>query len=108
MSRNSRSYAGAALLAAWISIPAVAQAQASTAERSLMNHVGWDPRSHTGEHQPASSLGTGEQSPGSRALRNTVGAIRFIGSETGAADSGSPTPEQALLGQSRRNTRKKN
>ena len=40
MSRNSRSYARAALVTAWLSIPAAAYAQTSGAERSLMNRVG--------------------------------------------------------------------
>lgn len=98
MSRNSRSYAGAALLAACMSLPAMAHAQTSAAERSLMNRVGPDPRSLVGEHQPASTRGTDDQSQASRALLGTVGPIRFAGPETGTADSGFPTPEQALLG----------
>lgn len=109
MSRNSRSYAGAALLAAWMSIPAMVHAQTSAAERSLMNRVGPEPRSQVGEHQPASTRGTADQSQASRALLGTVGAIRFAGSETGLADSGLRTPEQALLGQpARPKTRKEN
>jgi hypothetical protein len=99
MSRNSRSYAGAALLAAWMSIPAMAQAQTSAAERGLMNRVGPNLRSQVGEHQPASTRGTGDQSQASRALLGTVGPIRFAVSETGTAVSGFPAPEQALLGQ---------
>jgi hypothetical protein len=99
MSRNPRSYAGAALLAALMSIPAMAHAQTSAAERSLMNRISPEPRSQVGEHQPASTRGTGDQSQASRALLGTVGAIRFARSETGVADSGFPTQEQALLGQ---------
>lgn len=99
MSKNSRSYAGAALLAACMSIPAMAQAQTSAGDRSLMNRVGLESRSQVGERHPASIRGTGDQSQASRALQGTVGAIRFAGLETEAADSGLPTPEQALLGQ---------
>lgn len=109
MLKNSRSYAGAALLAACMSIPAMAHAQASAAERSLMNRVGPEPRAPVGEHQPASTRGTDDRSQAPRALLGTVGAIRFAGPETGAADSGFPTPEQALLGQTvRPKTRKGN
>ena len=109
MSRNSRGYAGAALLAAWMSIPAMAHAQASAAERSLMNRVGPESRTLVGEYQPASTRGTDDQSQASRALLGTVGAIRLAGPETRTAESGFPTPEQALLGQTvRPKTRKGN
>ncbi len=109
MSMNSRSYAGAALLAAWMSIPAMVHAQTSATERSLMNRISPELRSQVGEHQPAATRGTGDQSQASRALLGTAGTIRFAVSETGAADSGFPTPEQALLGQpARPRTRKEN
>ena len=99
MSRNSRSYAGAALLAAWMSIPVMAHAQTSAAERSLMNQVRLEPRSQVGEHQQASPEGRSDQSQASRALLGTVGAIPFAGSEMEATGPGFPTPEQMLLGQ---------
>lgn len=109
MSLNSRSYAGAALLAASMSIPAMAHAQVGVAERSLMNRVGLEPRSQTSVHQPGSAPGSGYESQASRALQGTVVAIRFAGSETAMADSGVPTAEQALLGQAPRpKTRKEN
>lgn len=94
----SRGYAVAALLAASMSIPAMVHAQTSAAERSLMNRVGLEPRSGLGEPQPASTLGTGGPSQASRALLGTVGTIRLAGLEAGAAESGVPAPEQALLG----------
>lgn len=110
MSTNSRSYAGAALLAAWMSIPAMVHAQTSATERSLMNRTSPVPPGQVGDYyQPASPRGTGDESQASRALLGTVGAIRFAGSDTGAAGSGFPTPEQALLGQpARPATRKEN
>jgi hypothetical protein len=100
MSRNSRKYAGAALLAALMSIPVVAQAQTSAAERSLMNQVDTKSPSQVGEHDRASTLETGDQSQASRALLGTVAATRFAGAEARAADSGFPTPELVLLGHS--------
>jgi len=99
MSRNSRRYAGAALVAAWISIPAAAHAQTSAVERSLMNRIGPEARAPVGEYRPAWTRGAGDQSQGSRALLGTVGAIRLARAEPGAAGSGSPTPVEALLGQ---------
>jgi hypothetical protein len=109
MSRSSRSFAGAALLAAWMSIPAMAQAQSSAAEQSLMNRVGPGLHYQAGEHQPASTRGTGDQSQAARALLGTVSPISLAGSETGAADSRFPVPEHALLGQPPRpRTRKEN
>ena len=79
MSRNSRSFTGTALLAALMSIPAMAHAQTSSAEKSLMNRVSPDPQSQIGEHQPVSTRGAGDQSLASRALQGTVGAIQFTG-----------------------------
>lgn len=109
MSRNSRSYAGTALLAACMSIPAMAHAQTSAMERSLMNRVGPEAPSLVGVHQPASTRGTDGQSQASRALLGAVGAIQFAGPETVTADPGFPTSEQALLGQMvRPKTRKGN
>ena len=99
MSSNSRRHAGAALFAAWISIPAVAHAQTSAVERSLMNRIGPEARAPVGEYRPASTRGAGDQSQGSRALLGTVAAIRLAEAEPGAADSGFPTPSEALLGQ---------
>lgn len=98
MSRNSRTYTGAALLVAWMSIPAIMHAQTGAAERSLMNRVGLELRSQAREQGPAATRGPGDQSQAPRALLGTVGTIRFAGWETGAADSGFQTPEQALLG----------
>ena len=109
MSRNSRSYAGAALLTAWLAIPATAQAQTSAAERSLMNQVGPALRGQIGVQQLIATGGAGEQMQASQALQGTVGAIRLPVSETGAADAAFPTAEQALLGQvTRARTRKEN
>lgn len=107
MLRNSRSYAGAALLAMLMSIPAMAQAQTSTAERGLMNWVGLELRSQLGGH-PAATGDTGDQLQGSRALLGAVTPIWFVASETGT-EPGFSTPEQALLGQpARPRTRKEN
>jgi hypothetical protein len=92
-----------------MSIPAMVHAQTSATERSLMNRTSPVPPGQIGEHQPASTHGTGDESQASRALLGTVGAIQFAGSETVVAGSGFPTPEQALLGQpARPATRKEN
>lgn len=98
MSRNSRSYARAALVAAWLTIPAAAHAQTSGAERSLMNRVGVELRAQVVTHQPGSTRRTTGDSEGSRALLGTVGASRFDGLETGETGPGYPTREEALLG----------
>jgi hypothetical protein len=82
-----------------MSIPVMAHAQTSAAERSLMNQVRLEPRSQVGEHQQASRGGRSDQSQASRALLGTVGASPFAGSEMEATGSGFPTPEQLLLGQ---------
>ena len=82
MSRNSRSYAVTALLAACMSILATAHAQTSAMERSLLNRVGPEAPSLVGVHQPASTRGTHGQSQASRALLGAVGAIQFAGPET--------------------------
>lgn len=109
MRNKSRSFAGAALLAAWMSIPASAYAQTSAGERSLMNRISPEFPSQAGERRPASASETGDYSQASRALLGSVDAIRFARSDTGAADPGFPTPEQALLGQpARRKTRHEN
>lgn len=97
MLKNPRSYAGAALLAVSVLIPAIAHAQTSAAERSLMNRVGYEFGIQVGERQSASTRGPGHQSQASRALLGTVGTSPFAGLEP-AAISGFPTPEQALLG----------
>jgi len=102
MSRNLRSYAGAALLAAWMSIPAMMHAQTNATERSLMNRISPEPRTLVGEHQPASTRRADDQSQASRALLGTTDAIWSAGPRTGTAHSGLPTPEQALLGQAAR------
>jgi lactam utilization protein B len=100
MSRNSRSYTGAALVVAWMAIPAVVHAQRTVAERSLMNQAGSELRSEIGAQQPVETDGVGDHSQGSRALLGTVDAIRLDVSEPGVTDYGFPTAEQALLGRS--------
>ena len=95
----SRSYAGAALLAACMAIPAMAQAQAGMADRILMNRVGPELQGQAGAHQSGATRKTDDQSQASRALLGTVDAIRLAVSEPGAAESRFPTAEQALLGQ---------
>jgi hypothetical protein len=102
MSRISRGCAGAMLLAACMAIPAMAQAQASMADRILMNRIGPEFRGQVGANQPGATRKTDDHSQASRALLGTVDAIRLTASEPGAAESRFPTAEQALLGQSAR------
>jgi hypothetical protein len=104
MSRHSRGYTAAALLAALMAIPAMAQAQTSVAEKSLMNRVGREARDQAGQHQPVARGGTGDRSQASRALLGTVGAVGFAAREAEGAYSGSPGSEQALLGRPARST----
>jgi hypothetical protein len=100
MSRTSRSYAGAALVVAWMAIPVLAQAQTGAAERGLMNLIVPDLTSQVSEHEPGATPETGEPSQASRALLGAVSPIGFAASEkAGVADVGFPTPGQALLGQ---------
>lgn len=98
MSRNSRRFAGAALFAAWMSIPAVAQAQAGTAERSLMNRVAPELRSQVGKYQSGVARGIRDQALAARALMGTTGELRYVMSNTGSADAGFPSAELALTG----------
>jgi hypothetical protein len=98
MSPHSRGYTATALLAALMAIPAMAQAQTGAAEKSLMNRVTRDVRGPVAEHQAVAIRGDGDRSQGARALLGTVGAVQFGERDGGAADSGAPSPEQALLG----------
>lgn len=99
MSRISRSYAGAALLVACMAIPAMAQAQTSSADRALMNRVGPELRGQVGAQHPGATRKVGDQSLASRALLGTVDAMRLDVSDSGAGAWRFPTAEQALLGQ---------
>ena len=109
MSRNSRSYAGAALLAAWMSIPAMVHAQTSATERSLLNRISPDPRSQVGEHQPGmdprdrrpvagfpSALGH-SRCDSVRRVRNRGGGFRFSDPGTGAARPAGPADPKGEL-----------
>jgi hypothetical protein len=95
MSSKSRSYTGAALLAACMSIPSLVQAQTSTAEQGLMNRVGPGFRSQINEHQLAAIRPSGDQAQASRALLGTIDPVRVTVSD----DYSLFTSEQALLGQ---------
>jgi hypothetical protein len=108
MSRTSRSYAGAALVVAWMAIPALVQAQTGVAERGLMNLIVPDLTSQVSEQEPAATPETGEPSQASRALLGAVGPVGFAASEKAeVADVGFPTAGQALLGRpTRPQTRK--
>jgi hypothetical protein len=98
MSRISRSYAGAAFLVACMAIPAMGQAQTSSADRALMNRVGPELRGQVGAQRPGATRKVGDQSLASRALLGTVDASPLVVSEPDAADTRFPTAEQALLG----------
>jgi hypothetical protein len=102
MLSKSRNHAGAALLAAWISIPAMVEAQATAAEQGLMNRVGPELPRPLGEHPASAARAGDDHGLASRALLGTGGAIRFGGGERVVADLGSPSPEQALRGQAAR------
>jgi hypothetical protein len=95
MSSNSRSYAGVVLLAACMSIPSMAQAQASTAEQGLMNRVGLGLPSVFNEQEPGATRPLSGQTQSSRALLGTIQPVRVRVSE----DFSLLTSEQALLGQ---------
>ena len=101
MSNRSRSCAGAAFLTVLISIPAMAQAQASVAERSLMNRrAGTELATRMGETwTSAESPRTVDQEQASRALLGTVGAVVLTPRAEGVAGGRFPTPEEALLGE---------
>ena len=99
MSRISPNYAGAALLVACMAVPAMAQAQASMADRILMNRVGPELRGQIGANQPGATRKSDDRAQASRALLGTVDPIRLTVSAPGAAASRFPTAEQALLGQ---------